>query len=216
MKLTKIILVFAIMPLFAFLSGCAAIATSVAHGDLQIKTNMSRSIFLDPVPDRKKVVYVQVRNTTARPSLRIRHALVVALEDKGYRVTNHFQRAYYVLQVNLLRMGKTSQTAAEQMMGNGYGGAMEGAAAGALIAGASGNDPVAGGIIGGVAGAIINNSVRVVTFYGMSDVKITVRSHPSRVFRTRIMSTANQVNLRFEDALPRLKQGLVRSIAGIF
>jgi hypothetical protein len=188
----------------------------VAHGSLQTKTMMSKSVFLDPVPDADKLVYVQVRNTTDKANFQIKHALKMALEDKGYRVTNHFERAYYILQVNLLRMGKTSETAAEQMMGAGYGGALEGATAGAYMAASGGGNPVAGGIIGGVAGAIIDNAVKDVTYYGMSDVKITVRSHPRRVFRTRIASTANKVNLQFVDAQASIETGLVKSISGVF
>jgi hypothetical protein len=37
-----------------------------------------------------------------------------------------------------------------------------------------------------------------------------------KTYHTRIVSTANQANLKFEDALPALENGLVRSIAGMF
>lgn len=215
MKYIKILLIAAIVPVLAMMSGCAAVGTAVAHADLQTKTMMSKSIFLDPVPDRDKVVYLQVRNTSDK-DVHIRAALREALEDKGYRVTNHFGQAYYVLQVNVLRFGRSSETAAEQMMGAGYGGTLEGATAGAFIAADSGNDPVVGGIIGGVASTIVNNAVKDVTYYGMSDVKITVHSHPRRVFRTRIASTANQVNLQFANAQTAIESGLVKSISGIF
>jgi hypothetical protein len=35
-------------------------------------------------------------------------------------------------------------------------------------------------------------------------------------YRTRLLSTANQANLDFEDAAPALTEGLARVIAGIF
>ncbi len=34
-------------------------------------------------------------------------------------------------------------------------------------------------------------------------------------YQTRIVSTANKLNLKFEDAVPQLEEGLTRSIAGI-
>ena len=35
-------------------------------------------------------------------------------------------------------------------------------------------------------------------------------------YRTRVMSTANQVNLEYEDAAPELNAGLTRVLAGLF
>eukprot|EP00494_Astrolonche_serrata_P005243 UN05259 len=37
-----------------------------------------------------------------------------------------------------------------------------------------------------------------------------------KTYHTRVISTANQVNLAFDDALPGLEIGLARSIAGLF
>ncbi|WP_275112714.1 complement resistance protein TraT [Bathymodiolus thermophilus thioautotrophic gill symbiont] len=37
-----------------------------------------------------------------------------------------------------------------------------------------------------------------------------------KTYRTRIVSTANQVNLKFDEAIKSLEDGLVRSISGIF
>ncbi len=216
MKLLKWLCIAAIVPAFAFISGCAAVGTAVSHGSLQTKTMMSTSVFLDPVPDHDKVIYVQVRNTTDQPTFQIQGALSEALADKGYTVTTHFEKAYYVLQVNILSIGKTSQTAAQEMMGSGYGGALEGAVAGALIGGSTGNHAVAGGLIGGVAGTIIDNAVKDVTYAGITDVKITVNTQPKKVFATRIATTADKVNLSFADAQTSIEAGLVNSISGIF
>jgi hypothetical protein len=35
-------------------------------------------------------------------------------------------------------------------------------------------------------------------------------------YQVRISSTANQVNLKFEEALPYLEEGIAKSVAGIF
>jgi hypothetical protein len=37
-----------------------------------------------------------------------------------------------------------------------------------------------------------------------------------KTYQTRIVSTANKVNLEFNEALKSLEDGLVRSISGIF
>jgi hypothetical protein len=35
-------------------------------------------------------------------------------------------------------------------------------------------------------------------------------------YRTRIGTSANQVNLKFEEALPEIQKGLCKSISGLF
>jgi hypothetical protein len=35
-------------------------------------------------------------------------------------------------------------------------------------------------------------------------------------YRTRVVSTANKVNLAYEEAAPQLTQGLIRSVSGLF
>ena len=40
--------------------------------------------------------------------------------------------------------------------------------------------------------------------------------HDWKRYQTRVMSSANRVNLDFEDAAPELVAGLTQAIAGIF
>jgi hypothetical protein len=35
-------------------------------------------------------------------------------------------------------------------------------------------------------------------------------------YRTRVVSTANKVNLEYEEAAPALTQGLAKSLSGLF
>jgi hypothetical protein len=44
----------------------------------------------------------------------------------------------------------------------------------------------------------------------------TTEVHDWKRYQARVMSTANQVNLDFEDAAPELTAGLTRAVAGIF
>jgi hypothetical protein len=44
----------------------------------------------------------------------------------------------------------------------------------------------------------------------------TTEVHDWKRYQTRVMSSANRVNLDFEDAAPELVAGLSRALAGIF
>jgi len=101
------------------------------------------------------------------------------------------------------------------------------------------------GLIGAVGGAIANAVVKDVTYTMITDLQISTREAPGTTvqqqtnsklvqgtssqviqkstsdsvwkrYRTRIVSTAEKVNLSFKDARPELEHGLVHSIAGIF
>lgn len=198
------------------LTGCAAIGTAVCHSQLDTQTLMSNSIFLPPgAVDANKTVYVEVHNTTDKPSFNITHGLKQQLQSKGFEIVKNSKQAHFVLQVNLLQMGKTSESAAKEMMACGYGGALEGAVAGgaiAFVAGAS--NPVTGGLVGGVATTVADNVVQNVTYSGIVDVKLVLRGcHES--YQTRILTLANRVGLSFEDARPEIESGLINSISGI-
>lgn len=204
------------------LTGCAAIGTAVSHRKLETQTEMSNSVFLTPVTGKNRSVYVQVTNTTGVPSFNIQQQLVGALSAKGYQVytnPNYLDKAHYLLQVNLLRVGRMSETAAKKMLGGGYGGALEGAVTGAAIAGVASNGDagwaLAGGLIGAIGDTIISNSVKDVTYSGIVDVKITEqKEHKS--YNTRIATSANQTNLEFKEAEKDLEVRLGSSIAGLF
>ena len=101
------------------------------------------------------------------------------------------------------------------------------------------------GLVGSVAGTIADAAVKDVTYTMITDLQISERvpagvvveqqtdsdlkqgtsSHVSqhstsvsnwKRYRTRIVSTAEKVNLDFKEAQPELERGLIRSISGIF
>lgn len=103
----------------------------------------------------------------------------------------------------------------------------------------------AGAIAGGLAGTVANAMVKDVTYVAITDVQISQKTkqgvtgtqrtlvenaqgtgaHVKQTFdetvnekryRTRVMSTANQVNLDYEDAAPKLNAGLTQVLAGLF
>ena len=230
----------------ALLSGCAAAQTALTHKDLAVQTKMSATIFLDPVPVSEHTIFIQTRNTTDKPDFTIDSGLRAALAAKGYQVVTDPTAAHYVLQANILSVGKIDPSAAQTAFLGGYGSTLGAAAAGAsigLLGGQSAGDGLAGGILGGATDLVANALVKNVTYAVITDMQISERSATAvtqttaahvrqgttatreqvsttttnhQTFQTRILSTANQVNLDFVDAEPALEKGLITSIAGVF
>jgi hypothetical protein len=101
------------------------------------------------------------------------------------------------------------------MMESGYGGALEGAVSGGAIAFAAGaGNPITGGLIGGVATTVADNAIQDVTYSGIVDIRLTLHGC-KEVYKTRILTMANRVGLRFETAKPEIERGLINSISGI-
>jgi hypothetical protein len=123
-------------------------------------------------------------------------------------------------------LGATIGGAAGGWPGAGYGGA-------------------AGSLVGAAVETIANAAVKDVTFMAITDVEIAVKAgrgvlvredsqqdakqgmgggrrqsssevSDKKKYRTRVVSTANKVNLGYEEAAPGLTDGLVRSISGLF
>ena len=228
------------------LSGCAATQVALTHKNLNVQTKMSNTIFLPPVSPSKQTVYVQFKNTADQsldvPALT--QELDARMESQGYRVVPYSQ-AHYLLQINVLSIGKMSPSAAQSALGDGYGGALGSALAGAAAGGLIGQSYVGagvGGLVAGIGGLVADSMVKNVTYGMITDVQVGERSrhavqqstsaelqqgtsttttqNTSQVghwmyYRTRIVSTANQVNLSFKTALPALQGQLVHSLGGI-
>ncbi|HAU0345675.1 TPA: conjugal transfer protein TraT [Legionella pneumophila] len=228
------------------LTGCAATQTALEHGSLQVSTKQSETIFLDPVSNAQKTVYVSLKNTSDE-EIDIAPQLKTALSSHGYKVINNPNSAHYLLQANVLKVGKMSVAASQSALGGGYGsaiaGAVAGTAAGSLTASSTGM--IAGGLAGGVIGLAADSLVKDVNYTMITDVQIservgkgvkvneqfqshlkngssTVTSQTSsrdsqyQRYRTRVVSNADKVNLKFSDARVSLEQGLVKVISGIF
>ncbi len=230
----------------AALTGCAATQTAIEHGSLQVSTKQSETVFLDPVSNAQKTVYVSVKNTSDE-EVDIAPQLKTALSSHGYKVINNPNSAHYLLQANVLKVGKMSVAASQSALGGGYGSAIAGAVAG-TAAGSftqSSTGMIAGGLAGGVIGLAADSLVKDVNYTMITDVQISERvgkgvkvneqfqshlkngsstvtsqtsSHDSQYqrYRTRVVSNADKVNLKFSDARASLEQGLVKVISGIF
>jgi hypothetical protein len=228
------------------LSGCAATQVALEHKSLDVQTKMSNTIFLPPVPPSEQTVYVQFKNTSEKTLdvSALEQEIDANLANQGYRVVP-YQQAHYLLQINILSVGKSSPSAAQEALGGGYGGAVASSIAGAALGGAIGQSyegAAVGGLVAGVGGFVADSLVKNVTYVMVTDVQIgersksvvnqktsanlqqgtsTTTSQQSSssghwiYYRTRIVSTANKVNLDFKDALPVLQGQLVHSLSGI-
>lgn len=199
------------------LSGCAATHVAISKRELDVQTKMSSTIFLDPVPKDKQTIYLQVRNTSDRSDFQIADSIRAGIQSRGYKVVNDANRAHYMLQINILQVGKIDPAAAERAFAAGYGGAMAGVLAGAAVGNGSTRDAAAGGLLGGIAETISGAFVKDVTFSIITDLQISERHGGSwKRYQTRILSTANKVNLEFAEAQPSLEKGLIASLSGLF
>ena len=228
-------------------TGCAATEVALEHKDLDVQTKMSATVFLDVEKRSESTVLLDIKNTSDK-ELNVEELIRQRLTSKGYRIVSNPAEAFYILQVNVLQVGKADPSALKESLYAGWGGALGGAAAGAAIGGAThGYGGAAyggaiGGLVGGGAELIAGSLVKNVTFSMITDIQImektdekvtqTVNSslqqgtgtqvqqtsssvRERHKYQTRIASTANKVNLKFEEALPVLQEQLAKSIAGI-
>lgn len=136
--LSRILLIFCSVSLF----GCAATDKSIKHGTLDVQTKMSETVFLDPVADNKKTVILQIRNTSDKRDLDITQEIRTAIEDKGYKIVTDPNKAHFMIQANILRVGKSTAEDPFSGLTSGYGGALAGGTMGAIVS----NDYTGAGI----------------------------------------------------------------------
>ena len=221
------------------LIACGAMHTSLEKSDLDVQTKASESIFLEPVSPAKRIIFVSVRNTSDK-DLDIKSRIMDRLRDSGYRITDDPDLAYFMLQANVLKVGRDNMEATDSYLEAGFTGAAIGSAV------SSSSHDTEGIILGALAGVIVESMVDDTLFTMVTDLQVRERPRANesvtqqqsgsntqgsstsvtqssgdtvvdwKTYHTRIVSTANQVNLEFEDALPALENGLIRSIAGMF
>jgi hypothetical protein len=244
-----VLLVTFVLAVLNLLIGCTATHTAINKRHLDVQTKMSSTIFLDPVCADKRTIFVQLRNTSDKQELELAPCIIASLGAKGYVVVDNPEQAQYLLQANVLQVGKTDLRAAEHALCAGFGAAITGAAAGAAVGSLVQQEghqaAVAGGLVGAAVATVADAMVKDVVYTVIADVQISERAgnamqvkeksksklaqgtsgykeitstqkiHWNR-YQTRIVSTANKVNLKFEKAAPLLVEGLSRSLAGIF
>lgn len=225
-------------------TGCGAAHTAIKKRNLDVQTKMSETIFLEPAEPQNKIIFVDVRNTSDK-EMDVKDAIVNSLIARGYTITQSPQKANYMLQANILQVGKTDLRTAQNSLDGGFGGVLVGSAAGYSMHG-SGRDAAVGGLVGAAVGVVADALVDDTYFSMITDVQIRERPMSGEVvtqtqsaniaqgsatkvkqdiqgakiewktYRTRVVSTANKVNLDFAEAQPVLQEALAKSLGGLF
>lgn len=241
----RIVALVAVTAMAVTLTGCGALHTMVKKRNLDVQTKMSETIFLEPVAPAKRVIFIDIRNTTDQ-ELTVKDTIIEQIQTAGYKVTTNPDDANFMLQGNILQLGKSDLRESGGALQAGYGGAVVGAGL-AIAGGSSGGRGIVGAsLVGGLIGAAGDAMVDD-TLYSMI-VDLQIRERPGlgekvvqsqdthakqgtagnvkqsvsggqvnwKTYRTRIVSTANKVNLAFEEAKPPLIAGLVRVVSGVF
>lgn len=242
MKMKKIMVIALISSTLA-LSGCGAMSTAIKKRNLEVKTQMSETIWLEPSSER--TVYLQIKNTSDKDMSGLQGKIADAVKAKGYQVVSSPDKAYYWIQANVLKADKMDLRDAQSWLSRGYEGAAAGAALGAGITAynsSSAGATLGVGLAAGLAGMAADAMVEDVNYTMITDVQIAERTKAvvttdnvaalrqgtsgSKIqtsselgdqhkYQTRIVFNANKVNLKFPEAQPVLEDQLAKSVANI-
>jgi hypothetical protein len=166
--------------------------------------------------------------------------------DNGYQIVDDPDKAQFLMVAYVLNLEKASPTAAQEALGQGFmgGAVLAGAAVGGLGTRSLGG-VVGGGVVGGAAEFITGNMVKNVTYMLVCDVQIKEKATKGVIvrkdtqidakvsdagssrqssseatnkkeYRTRIVTTANKVNLKLEDAQELMFKKTAYALAGFF
>ena len=219
---------------------CSTMHTVVSKRNLDVQTKMSDTIWLEPAAANERTVFVQVKNTSGK-NLNIEQKVINILTSKGYRIVNDPSQAKYWLQANILKVDKITLNSengiSDAALGAGIAGVLGAQRSGGVYTALGWG--LAGAAIGTLADALVSD-----TAYAMiTDILITEKtgrnvqtstrnsvkqgnsgnmtstsnsSSNMEKYSTRVLSTANQVNLNFNSAIPILEDELGKVIGGIF
>ena len=219
---------------------CSTMHTVISKRNLDVQTKMSDTIWLEPAAANERTVFVQIRNTSGK-NLNIEQKITNVLTSKGYRIVNDPSEAKYWLQANILKVDKVNldneNGFSDAVLGAGIGGVLGAQRSGGAYTAIGWG--LAGAAIGTLADALVDD-----TAYAMvTDILITEKtgrnvqtatrnsvkqgnsgsmtstssgSSNMEKYSTRVLSTANQVNLNFNSAIPILEDELGKVVGGIF
>ena len=220
----------------ASLGGCAATSMALAHKDLDVQSYTDGVLILPQ--SANKTYSLAVRNSTRVPldEAAIKAGIEQRMATKGYTEVDP-DKAHYLVQ---LVTYTASTDAAAAGVGNN-GGILAGAAAGGING--NGQAALIGGLVGGVADTVAGGLVKDVTVTVDSEIQIGVRQaqavqtaqnatlqqgdstvETQKVasvsdvvdYRVKVITTADQTNLKLTDAIPQMNRGLIRNVVGLF
>ena len=219
---------------------CSTMHTIISKRNLDVQTKMSDTIWLEPAAANQKTVFVKVSNTSGK-NLNIEQKIINVLSAKGYRIVNDPAEAKYWLQANILKVDKVNLDSdngfSDAVLGAGIGGVLGAQRSGGAYTAIGWG--LAGAAIGTLADALVDDTAYamvtdiLITEKTGRNVQTTTRnsvkqgnsgsmtstsngSSNMEKYSTRVLSTANQVNLNFNSAIPILEDELGKVVGGIF
>jgi hypothetical protein len=192
------------------LGACQAAHNVIQHSDLQVKTHMSESIFLDPVPEHAKTVFVSARNTSDYPQLDLRGPLLQAIQARGYRIVTDPNKAHFMLRANVLQAGKLDKDAKEKLLMGSYGEPLLAGAGTAALAGALGGAMAGAGLGVAALSFIANEMIQNVTYAITVDIQLSERPLKGQKVQTTT-TTSNESGSRSQDNLATMGGSVTHS-----
>ncbi|EFM7812036.1 complement resistance protein TraT [Escherichia coli] len=200
-------------------------------------------MWLEPASER--TVFLQIKNTSDKDMSGLQGKIADAVKARGYQIMTSPDKAYYWIQANVLKADKMDLRESQGWLSRGYEGAAVGAALGGGITAyntGSVGTTLGVGLATGLIGMAADAMVEDINYTMITDVQIAERTRTSvrtdnvaalrqgtsgskiqtstetgnqHKYQTRVVSSANQVNLKFEEAKPHLEDQLAKSIANI-
>ncbi|MBR4315846.1 MAG: hypothetical protein IKP65_02585 [Alphaproteobacteria bacterium] len=195
------------------LTSCSGAYTRMAKSDMDIKTNMTKTIWLTPTNPEDTKIFVQSRNTSDNQNFSdLDRYIKFALESKGYQITKNPKQADFVLQTNVLKAILYNNSINE---GKATNDATIAAATTGLLVGRKNNalTTTLASAGAGLATMYFDAKTKDASYLVQVDIRIMEGSKP----HTTVLNVeASQVNLTVEEASAKLKENIANSLSGLF
>jgi hypothetical protein len=203
-------------------SACAASRMMMRYGDLETKTEVSESVFLDLRSGFPKTVHVSESSSVSQ-DLTVLESVQRDLTAAGYRLVESPGEATYLIQISHIQLAAFELEEGQELT-DAITAAFAAGAVGGITAGLLGASRRTGGKLGVVTGLvafIADAKTERVAHALTTDVLVTEMvpggggGTESRYHETRIVSAASKVNLDLGEALPAIVEGMSEAVSGL-
>ena len=203
-----------ILSIVSLLSACSGTYTRMAKSDMEIKTNMTKTIWLEPTNPADTTIFVQSRNTSDNQNFSdIGKYVKLALQEKGYQITNNPKSATFVLQTNVLKAILTNKAVSEEKATTDS--SLAAAGTGILVGRKNNALTTALASAGaGLATMYFDAKTKDASYYVQVDIRII--DERKTAYTTVLNVEASKVNLEPVEASAKIKENIANSLAGLF
>ncbi len=101
--------------------GCVATQTTTKDTKVNIRTQASNHIYLEPAQKGEKHVLVNISNQTRQDDLKVYERVVQDLEGRGYQIVRYPDKADYIIQGKVIQAGEMEPTVLEAAYNTRFG-----------------------------------------------------------------------------------------------